>query len=414
MEREILNSIIVRLEQKKERLLRSADSLSFKRTQYSTVKNALDEHAYPILFGLRRTGKTTILIQLMQEFKNSIYITCRDSYISLLSRIELVDLIECLYDVGKRYIFLDEVQMFPFWSELIVEIYDSFPEIKIVATGSSSLNLEMRETGLDRTRKINIHTLSFGEYLSLTGKTKNKENFEHFLGRGGFPKYAINEEENFDIQRAEILDEVINNDIPAEDHSIEPTLLSRLLFEIARHTNGEINVNEICNKIAENFRARDVQKYLEALEKSKVIKIINRIDENGIQPLRKKFKVYINPHLHLWMLDTPFENLDPTFKGHIVESYWLFWAMSLNHYDKQFYYIKGKDNLEVDFVSINPSSVKPFFKTLHELKYSSRRTHDLSYLKTINAVNKIVWSIDGEDIDSITGKSILDTFDRAL
>lgn len=414
MQRDYLNSIITRLENKKSRLLQDIDNLSYKRAQYDSVKQALNDHAYPILFGLRRTGKTTILVQLMQEFDNSIYITCRDTYISSLNRLEFVELIEELYEQGKRYVFLDEVQILSFWSEMIVELYDSFPDLRIVTTGSSSLNLESRETGLDRTRKINIHTLSFGEYLKLTGKDKNKDSFEYFLGRGGFPKYALTEESNFDIQRAEILDEVINNDIPAEDRSIEPELLSRLLFELARHTNGEINVNEITSKIAPTFRARDVQKYLGALEKSKVIKIINRIDANGIQPIKKKFKVYINPHLHLWMLDTPFENLDSTFKGHVIESYWLFWAMSLNHYDKQFFYIKGLNNEEIDFATINPSSSKPFFKTLHELKYSLRKSHDLSFLKSIDSVNKIVWSINGEDIDGIIGKSILDTFDKVL
>lgn len=51
---------------------------------------------------------------------------------------------------------------------------------------------------------------------------------------------------------------------------------------------------------------------------------------------------------------------------------------------------------------------------MHELKYSLRKSHDLSFLKSNDLVNKIVWSITGEDIDGIIDKSILDTFDKAL
>ncbi len=406
--------IIKRLFEKKARLLETVDQFPFRRVHYDAVKGALEDNAYPILFGLRRTGKTTILCQLMSEHADSIYITCSDSYISSLTRIEFVQLIEDLYNQGIRYVFLDEVQEINHWSEMLKEIFDSFPKLKMVVTGSSSLNLESRETGLDRTRKINIQTLSFGEYLALTKKTKTKENFELFLGRGGFPKYALSGEGDFDIQRSEILDEILRNDIPREDPSIQPPLLSRLMYSLARHTNGEINVATITQGVSDKFQARDVHKYLEALEKSKVIKIINRIDENGIQPERKKFKVYINPHLHLWMLDTTFENLDAKFKGHLVESYWLFWALSLNHYDKQFFYIKSKSDLEVDFASVNHSSTKPFFKTLHEFKYSLKQNHDLSFMKSIKSVNKIIWNIDGSDVDGVQAKSILDTFDQQL
>lgn len=67
-----------KLSSKKVRLLQEVPS--FKRTRFFSVKQAINDGYNPILFGLRRVGKTTILTQLMNErINDSIYLTFRDS-----------------------------------------------------------------------------------------------------------------------------------------------------------------------------------------------------------------------------------------------------------------------------------------------------------------------------------------------
>ena len=402
-------TIIEKLFAKKKRILTDENIPSFKRSSYKKATEALEENTYPILFGLRRVGKTTILKQLLKKHNDTaIYITFRDSYISSMSKIEFLDLIEELYEKGIRYIFLDEAQINKEWSEIVVEIFDSFQKIKMVVTGSSSLSLEMRETGLDRTRKIYIHTLSFGEYLELTKKKKNKGAFEAFLGSGGFPKYALNNLEDYDIQRSEILDEILTNDIPREYSNVDSGLLTRLLYVLASLTNGEVNVKRVANKVAPNFIERDVLKYIGFLEKANIVKVVKRVNVDGSFPKRRKFKVYINPHIHLWIFDSAFNSLNSRAKGHIVESYWLFWALTINDSSKQFVYIKDKEGNEIDFASFNKTTSGPVFKTLHEFKYSIR-DQELSLMKKVEAINKLIWTLDGKDQDGILGKNILDT-----
>ena len=409
-------NIIKRLLLEKDRLLEKKEP--FKRSVFNKINSALNEenNVIPILFGLRRTGKSTILIQLMEQHDDSIYITFRNSYISTLSRSEFVELIEALYLQGYRYIYLDEVQINNEWSEIVVEIFDSFPKLKMAVTGSSVLNLVKRETGLDRTRKFNIQSLSFGEYLKLSKKSKNRENFEAFLGFGGFPKYAKilakKELNDFNEQRSEILDEIISVDIPSSYSKIKISLLSRLISRLAYISNGEINVSKLVRNISQNFLERDALEYISILEKSKILIVCNKILPNGEPPKRRKFKIYINPHIHLWILNTKFSELSNKRKGHIVESYWLHWALSIDKFNKTFYYLKDAKGNEIDFVSLFAASNK--FKTLHELKWTYKNDFSLDLMKSIDSVNKIIWNINGENVDGISAKSILDTFDKAI
>ena len=409
-----MNKIIERLVKKRNRFIKEGIPKP-KRVAFNKVKQAMDDGAFPILFGLRRTGKTTILKQLLIEDEKSIYITFRDVYIATLKSVEIEWLIEELYDRGYRKILLDEVQIKSDWSNLIVAIFDSFPDLQVVVTGSPSLNLELKETGLDRTRKINVQTLSFGEYCLLTNKEKTQENFETFLGTGGFPEYAIKGIQDFEIQRSEIFDEILSNDIPAEFKNVEYHLLTRLIFALARRGNGEINLSSIVKEVAPNFLQRDALRYIDILEKSKILKVIYKINSDLSFPKVRKFKVFINPHIHLWILNKPFKQIDDKVKGHIVESYWLTWALSLNSYAKTFFYLKDNaTKKEIDFVSFSDGKSHKKLKTLHEFKYSKRKTFDLSFMKSFSSENKIIWNITGKDIDGIQGKSILETFDKKI
>jgi hypothetical protein len=119
------------------------------------------------------------------------------------------------------------------------------------------------------------------------------------------------------------------------------------------------------------------------------------------------FKVYLNPHIHLWLLEQDFQSISSEFKGHIIESYWLHWALTINDHNKIFYYLKDKENKEVDFVSLNPIG-QPTFKTLHEIKYSANlQKYDFHLLKDLESINKVIWTINDGVHDGIKTKSVL-------
>lgn len=135
--------------------------------------------------GARGVGKTTLLLQHIRDTQN--FQTNEILYVSLddiwFSSNRLVDLAEKFVKTGGRALYLDEVHRYPDWSQELKNIYDDFPELQLVFTGSSLL--EILNARADLSRRAIVYTmqgLSFREYLEIeTGKTLPKFSLEEIL-----------------------------------------------------------------------------------------------------------------------------------------------------------------------------------------------------------------------------------------
>lgn len=378
-----------------------------KRKAYKLIKETINDRQIPIVIGLRRTGKTTILNQLHEELENSLYISFDDFELSLLKEEEFWSYLQTMalkYD----YLLLDEVQTRKNWDLMIKNLYDKFVAKGIcnfVVTGSSSMNLFGREMGTNRTKRIYLDTWDFDEYLQLTGREKNFEEFENFIGRG-FPDYMDSNKTTHD-KLNELLKPIILNDIPKAFPQTETLSLLRFVSMLAHLTNGEVNESRLADDTGINRRT--VSKYIDILEKATLLKVVNKIDSRIVTPKNKKIKIYLNPHFHVWILGKEFKDIDPKIKGHIIESYWLHWAKSLIGWSKEFYYLKDKaTNQEIDFVSLTSDNK---VKTLHEFKYSSNPNTNSLFLST-PSTNKVIWCKETKQKNGIKYISILDLNDN--
>jgi predicted AAA+ superfamily ATPase len=124
------------------------------------------------ILGARGTGKTTLLLQhIRQNFPQ------RDKalYVSLdniwFSKNSLSELAEHFYDYGGTHLFIDEVHRYKNWAVEIKNIYDSFPRLHVVFTGSSLLEVYRSQADLSRRAVCyNLHGLSFREFLQFENK----------------------------------------------------------------------------------------------------------------------------------------------------------------------------------------------------------------------------------------------------
>ena len=118
--------------------------------------------------GARGVGKTTIMLQHIKETYGlnptaALYASLDHLY---FSRHSLLDLAEEFYNQGGQCLYLDEVHKYEGWSREIKNIYDGFPELKVVFTGSSLLNILNAEADLSRRCvSYDMQGLSFREYL---------------------------------------------------------------------------------------------------------------------------------------------------------------------------------------------------------------------------------------------------------
>ena len=203
------------------------------------------------LIGPRGTGKTTMLLQYIKneidDVSKCIYASLDSVYFSYSSLVEFVDE---LYEVyGIRYFFLDEIHKYSNWNQELKNIYDSYPDAKVVFSGSSSIDLVKGTYDLSRRAVIHrLAGLSFREYLSFRGiisseaieyedLLKNSKHVQAELGsiekiRGHFKDYLSFGYFPF------FLDAVLppaTNDMRVESQ-IDTSVYSRKLFRIIEKT----------------------------------------------------------------------------------------------------------------------------------------------------------------------------------
>ena len=122
--------------------------------------------------GARGVGKTTLLLKILRDKHDGgnrcLYASLDNLYFTNNS---LVDLTDTFYKKGGRTLFLDEVHKLEGWSRQIKNIYDSYPQIQILFTGSSVLDLIKGEADLSRRAvSYDMTGLSFREYLQIQTK----------------------------------------------------------------------------------------------------------------------------------------------------------------------------------------------------------------------------------------------------
>lgn len=140
-------------------------TLGFKRYLYPTIN--WDNRMFGIV-GARGVGKTSLVLQHIKESHNisdTLYVSMDDLYFANHTLHETAD--EFHKDGGK-YLFIDEIHKYPEWSRTLKNMYDNYPDMKIVFTGSSVLDILKGSADLSRRALIlYLPGLSFREYLQL-------------------------------------------------------------------------------------------------------------------------------------------------------------------------------------------------------------------------------------------------------
>ncbi|PRY89793.1 ATP-binding protein [Mongoliibacter ruber] len=137
-----------KLYQKFETLLQNTTT-DFKRYLYDRVSW---ESRMIGIIGPRGVGKTTMILQYIKQNLNSkkaLYVSADDLY---FSDNKLIDLVDEFYKNAGEYLFIDEIHKYANWSRELKDIYDSFPELKVVFTGSSVLDILKGSSDLSRRR----------------------------------------------------------------------------------------------------------------------------------------------------------------------------------------------------------------------------------------------------------------------
>ena len=249
----------------------AATDLEFKRYLHNVIN--WDVKLLGIK-GARGVGKTTMLLQHIKETFDNIddafYVSLDNLWFQNHNAEELV---EFLYTHGVTHLFLDEVHKFRNWTTFIKNLYDNYPDLNIVYTGSAMLAIDNSKSDLSRRQSLyTLHGLSFREYLEyeniinlpplsledlLTTHTryamdtvariKVLKYFENYLECGYYPYYKETGKDYL-MRIGEVAQLVIDSDIPAVEEAITYVTrqkIKKLLMVVAENVPLEPNINKL-------------------------------------------------------------------------------------------------------------------------------------------------------------------------
>ena len=173
-----------------------------------------------VISGIRRCGKSTLLIQLMKKAKNPAYFNFEDTRIAGFETADFTKLEGVLEEeYGKiSHYFFDEVQNVPEWERFIRQLLDQKKKCTITGSNASLLSRELGTHLTGRHLTIELFPFSFNEFCLFYQKKANEKIFDEYLEKGGFPEYLK-------LNQPQILQTLVN-DIIARDVIVRHQLRS--------------------------------------------------------------------------------------------------------------------------------------------------------------------------------------------
>lgn len=264
------------------------------------------------LTGPRGVGKTTLVLQHIKKnlsLGETLYVTAEDFYFSDNKLLELAD---TFVKRNGKYLFVDEIHKYKDWAKELKLIYDYYPELNVVFSGSSVLDIKKGASDLSR-RAVMYHMqgLSFREYLQLfhhvTARIYSLRDilshkvelpeikhplplFEDYLKRGYYP-FSL--EEDFELKLQQIVNQTLESDIPmyAGMNVSTGRKLKQLLAIIAKSVPFKPNMSGISAALLSS--RNNIADYCLYIEEAGMIAQL-RDATGGIRGLGKVDKIYLD------------------------------------------------------------------------------------------------------------------------
>jgi len=300
------------------------DLLKLQRTSSEFVRDFIrqidwDRNRLVGIKGARGAGKTTLVLQYLKKAAlptgQSLYVSLDDLYFSAN---RLYDLGEAFVRTGGKLLVLDEVHRYSNWSQEIKNLYDDFPDLRIVFTGSSIMHLERSKGDLSRRAVMyHLHGLSFREFLQiqqivswpiislpdllsthtqmaldLTQTIKPLAYWNDYLEHGYYP-YFLENKNVYGQKLTETIQLSLELDLPAVYGISYAAVdkLKQLLVVLAESVPLKPNISKLSEMLGTS-RALVVD-YMHYLEELGILMLLHR-DSFGVTRLQKPEKIYLS------------------------------------------------------------------------------------------------------------------------
>lgn len=325
-----------------------------KRSIYNDIQRFLFQGKVIIIYGARRTGKTTLSKALLSDFKDDgRYINCE--ILQYRQALETTNT-ELLNDFlgNRRIIVLDEAQSIPNIGKTLKVLADTRPDLQIIATGSSSFDMaqSVSEPLTGRSRTFTLYPFSLNEISQDIDPVDWDARLENILRFGLYPEvFGKNEEEALEELR-DISTNYLYKDVLQYNQLKRSDLLFKLLQALALQLGNEVSYGELAKLLGENHHT--IRNYIELLEKSFVIFRLGSFSRNLRKEISKSFKVFFYDN---GIRNSIINNFNPLSSrddvGALWENFCVIERMKSLHNQRLFpnlYFWRTYDRKEIDYI----------------------------------------------------------------
>lgn len=356
----------------------------FKRKIEEKILEKLFKGKVIVLFGPRRSGKTTLSKKILSQFNDDgFYLNCEDlQQKMLLKEGNPHDLKNFL---GKRKIvILDEAQTVEHIGSFLKIFVDTYPEIQLIATGSSSFDLANRvgEPLVGRAYEFFLPPLGYAEiYGDISDVLQAKKALSDQLIFGSFPQVVTAIGDDKILNLGQLAQNYLYKDIFTFENIKKPKLVDELLRLFALQIGQIVNLNELSMQLG--VSRPTVERYISLLEKTFVIKRVYSLSRNRRDEVKNVFKVYFfDLGVRNYILNR-FQPLEVRNDfGFLFENYFVMEMIKKFYYEsfylpKLYFWRIYKKQFEIDFIYEKDQILKAF-----ECKWSDKEVSFNEYLKS--------------------------------
>ncbi len=273
------------------------------------IKPFINNHIIKVLIGTRRSGKSTILKQIIDSLlndgipqENIVWINFELSdYFEITDIKKLEDYISCQIEnvEGRIYLFFDEIQVIPQWEKLInsyfaKEIFD----IYITGSNSKLLSGEFATYLSRRYVELNIYPFSFQEYIEYHEISDDyKSHFYNYLEDGGMPSTYNYKGDDKNLVIMDLYNSIVLKDIIQRNNVKNVDLLDRIIRFVMYNIGQVFSANKIYKRLKQdmvNLSVNTIYKYLKFFENACLIYQVKREDLQGKKILQYDEKYYLS------------------------------------------------------------------------------------------------------------------------
>lgn len=327
----------------------------------TTIMKRLQSGKILIVLGPRQVGKITLLKACLKDY-DYLFLDGDDSFVR--QQLDGISFSQLKLLIGeKRWILIDEAQRIKDVGLIAKMIHDQMPEVRVLLSGSSALELNqaIQEPLTGRKLSYQLYPVSWEELENQLGYLKANAQLEERLVFGMYPEII-----NYREEAKELLTELANSylykDILAVTGIKKPDLLQKLLQALAFQIGQEVSYNELAQLLG--IDKNTVSKYLDLLEKAFIVFRLPSFSRNERNEIKNNRKIYFYDN---GIRNSIIQNLNPlplrNDQGALWENFLVAERVKSNSYRRNFrnyYFWRTLQKQEIDFIEEGDGIIKAF------------------------------------------------------